>query len=161
MRVDGILSVLGLARRAKGDLEALLATLADQGSLLRLRGGLWARPENPQAYLGPLQFPARQGGLCHAHAPADENENNRDSRLEFTGARDVYIPAGKLARPGIRTLCAWRSAPALLAAPRPRGASLRSSNAASRKYPPTLLTARATRFCRPADARLSVNSVSS
>ena len=45
MRVDVILRVMGLARRAKGDLEAMLATLAEQGRLLRLRGGLWTRPE--------------------------------------------------------------------------------------------------------------------
>ena len=37
MRGDGLLRVLGLARRAKGDLEAALTTLAEQGRLLRLR----------------------------------------------------------------------------------------------------------------------------
>ena len=93
MRVDGLLRVLGLARRAKGDLEAALTTLAEQGRLLRLRGGLWARPEALKHITGRFSSLRDGGGFVTPMRPVAEDENNRDSQLEFTGARDVYIPA--------------------------------------------------------------------
>lgn len=52
MRLDGLCSVLGLARRDRKELEAALEDLEQQGRALRLRRGLWIRPESLKTITG-------------------------------------------------------------------------------------------------------------
>ena len=158
MRVDGILRVMGLARRAKGDLEAMLATLAEQGRLLRLRGGLWTRPEALKHIVGRFSSLRDGGGFVTPMRPVNEDENNRDSKLEFTGARDVYIPAAQTGEAWHQDIVRVALSPGASRGPSPEGRIIEvverglaeiSAHAAHRTGN--------TLFCRPADARLNVN----
>ena len=158
MRVDGILRVMGLARRAKGDLEAMLTTLAEQGRLLRLRGGLWARPEALKHIVGRFSSLRDGGGFVTPMRPVNEGENNRDSRLEFTGARDVYIPAAQTGEAWHQDIVRVALSPGAARGPSPEGRIIEVVERGLAEIP-----ARAahrtgnTLFCRPADARLNVN----
>ena len=63
MRLDGLLRATGLPRRAKKELEESLADLARQGRLVRLRGGLWTRPESLKSLVGRYQALRNGGGF--------------------------------------------------------------------------------------------------
>ncbi|MBO6170775.1 MAG: ribonuclease R, partial [Desulfovibrio sp.] len=61
LRLDAFLRVLGLVRRRRRELEQTLNALAAEGRVLRLRGGLWVRPEHLKHIAG--RFTAlRDGG---------------------------------------------------------------------------------------------------
>ena len=158
MRVDGILRVMGLARRAKGDLEAMLAGLAEQGSLLRLRGGLWTRPEALKHIVGRFSSLRDGGGFVTPMRPVAEDENNRDSQLEFTGARDVYIPAALTGEAWHQDIVRVALSPGASRGPSPEGRIVEVVERGLKEIPAHAAhrTGR-TLFCRPADARLSVN----
>lgn len=61
LRLDSLLRVLHLARHARRDLKVMLTGLAASGFLLRLRGGLWVRPQQLQEITGRY-FALRGGG---------------------------------------------------------------------------------------------------
>lgn len=158
MRVDGILRVMGLARRAKGDLEAMLTTLAEQGRLLRLRGGLWARPEALKHIVGRFSSLRDGGGFVTPMRPANEGENNRDSRLEFTGARDVYIPAAQTGEAWHQDIVRVALSPGAARGPSPEGRIIEVVERGLAEIPAHAAHRTGnTLFCRPADARLNVN----
>ena len=158
MRVDGILRVMGLARRAKGDLEAMLTTLAEQGRLLRLRGGLWARPEALKHIVGRFSSLRDGGGFVTPMRPVNEGENNRDSRLEFTGARDVYIPAAQTGEAWHQDIVRVALSPGAARGPSPEGRIIEVVERGLAEIPAHAAHRTGnTLFCRPADARLNVN----
>lgn len=158
MRVDGLLRVLGLARRAKGDLEAALTTLAEQGRLLRLRGGLWARPEALKHITGRFSSLRDGGGFVTPMRPVAEGENNRDSQLEFTGARDVYIPAALTGEAWHQDIVRVALSPGASRGPSPEGRIVEVVERGLKEIPAHAAHRTGhTLFCRPADARLSVN----
>ena len=158
MRVDGILRVMGLARRAKGDLETMLTTLAEQGRLLRLRGGLWARPEALKHIVGRFSSLRDGGGFVTPMRPVNEGENNRDSRLEFTGARDVYIPAAQTGEAWHQDIVRVALSPGASRGPSPEGRIIEVVERGLAEIPAHAAHRTGnTLFCRPADARLNVN----
>ena len=158
MRVDGILRVMGLARRAKGDLETMLTTLAEQGRLLRLRGGLWARPEALKHIVGRFSSLRDGGGFVTPMRPVNEGENNRDSRLEFTGARDVYIPAAQTGEAWHQDIVRVALSPGAARGPSPEGRIIEVVERGLAEIPAHAAHRTGnTLFCRPADARLNVN----
>ena len=158
MRVDGILRVMGLARRAKGDLEAMLTTLAEQGRLLRLRGGLWARPEALKHIVGRFSSLRDGGGFVTPMRPVNEGENNRDSRLEFTGARDVYIPAAQTGEAWHQDIVRVALSPGAARGPSPEGRIIEVVERGLAEIPAHAAHRTGnTLFCRPADTRLNVN----
>lgn len=158
MRVDGILRVMGLARRAKGDLEAMLTTLAEQGRLLRLRGGLWTRPEALKHIVGRFSSLRDGGGFVTPMRPVNEGENNRDSRLEFTGARDVYIPAAQTGEAWHQDIVRVALSPGASRGPSPEGRIIEVVERGLAEIPAHAAHRTGnTLFCRPADARLNVN----
>lgn len=158
MRVDGILRIMGLARRAKGDLEAMLAGLAEQGSLLRLRGGLWTRPEALKHIVGRFSSLRDGGGFVTPMRPVSEDENNRDSRLEFTGARDVYIPAAQTGEAWHQDIVRVALSPGASRGPSPEGRIIEVVQRGLAEIPAHAAHRTGnTLFCRPADARLNVN----
>lgn len=63
MRLDGLLRAAALPRRAKKELEARLAELAHEGRLVRLRGGLWTRPESLKSVIGRFSALRNGGGF--------------------------------------------------------------------------------------------------
>ena len=158
MRVDGILRVMGLARRAKGDLEVMLTTLAEQGRLLRLRGGLWTRPEALKHIVGRFSSLRDGGGFVTPMRPVNEGENNRDSRLEFTGARDVYIPAAQTGEAWHQDIVRVALSPGAARGPSPEGRIIEVVERGMAEIPAHAAHRTGnTLFCRPADARLNVN----
>ena len=158
MRVDGILRVMGLARRAKGDLEAMLTTLAEQGRLLRLRGGLWTRPEALKHIVGRFSSLRDGGGFVTPMRPVNEGENNRDSRLEFTGARDVYIPAAQTGEAWHQDIVRVALSPGASRGPSHEGRIIEVVERGLAEIPAHAAHRTGnTLFCRPADARLNVN----
>lgn len=158
MRVDGILRVMGLARRAKGDLEAMLTGLAEQGRLLRLRGGLWTRPEALKHIVGRFSALRDGGGFVTPMRPVNEGENNRDSRLEFTGARDVYIPAAQTGEAWHQDIVRVALSPGAARGPSPEGRIIEVVERGLAEIPAHAAHRTGnTLFCRPADARLTVN----
>ena len=158
MRVDGILRVMGLARRAKGDLEAMLTTLAEQGRLLRLRGGLWTRPEALKHIVGRFSSLRDGGGFVTPMRPVNEGENNRDSRLEFTGARDVYIPAAQTGEAWHQDIVRVALSPGASRGPSHEGRIIEVVERGLAEIPAHAAHRTGnTLFCRPADARLNAN----
>ena len=158
MRVDGILRIMGLARRAKGDLEAMLSGLADQGRLLRLRGGLWARPEALKHIVGRFSSLRDGGGFVTPMRPVNEGEDSRDSRLEFTGARDVYIPAAQTGEAWHQDIVRVALSPGAARGPSPEGRIIEVVERGLAEIPAHAAHRTGnTLFCRPADARLNVN----
>jgi ribonuclease R len=158
MRVDGILRVMGLARRAKGDLEAMLTTLAEQGRLLRLRGGLWTRPEALKHIVGRFSSLRDGGGFVTPMRPVNVGENNRDSRLEFTGARDVYIPAAQTGEAWHQDIVRVALSPGASRGPSHEGRIIEVVERGLAEIPAHAAHRTGnTLFCRPADARLNVN----
>ena len=158
MRVDGILRIMGLARRAKGDLETMLIGLADQGRLLRLRGGLWARPEALKHIMGRFSSLRDGGGFVTPMRPVNEGENSRDSRLEFTGARDVYIPAAQTGEAWHQDIVRVALSPGAARGPSPEGRIIEVVERGLAEIPAHAAHRTGnTLFCRPADARLNVN----
>ncbi|WP_374282488.1 ribonuclease R family protein [Desulfovibrio sp.] len=158
MRVDGILRIMGLARRAKGDLEAMLTGLADQGRLLRLRGGLWARPEALKHIVGRFSSLRDGGGFVTPMRPVNDGENSRDSRLEFTGARDVYIPAAQTGEAWHQDIVRVALSPGAARGPSPEGRIIEVVERGLAEIPAHAAHRTGnTLFCRPADARLNVN----
>ncbi len=158
MRVGGILRIMGLARRAKGDLEAMLTTLAEQGRLLRLRGGLWTRPEALKHIVGRFSSLRDGGGFVTPMRPVNEGENNRDSRLEFTGARDVYIPTAQTGEAWHQDIVRVALSPGASRGPSPEGRIIEVVERGLAEIPAHAAHRTGnTLFCRPADARLNVN----
>ena len=81
MRLDGLLRVLGLPRRARRDLEDALHELAQNGRLLRLRGGLWTRADSLREVVG--RYAALRNGAGGFVTPLDD-------RGRVNGA-DIFI----------------------------------------------------------------------
>lgn len=70
MRPDGLLRVLGLPRRARKEVEAVLARLAREGRLVRLRGGAWTRADGLREVRG--RYTALRSGAGGFVTPLDE-----------------------------------------------------------------------------------------
>ena len=100
MRLDGLLRATGLPRRAKKDLEENLADLARQGRLVRLRGGLWTRPESLKSLVGRYQA-LRNGGGFVTPLEAERTAEGRPPRAWRAAGTFSSIPC-KAMRPGIR-----------------------------------------------------------
>lgn len=81
MRLDGLLRVLGLPRRARKELEAALALLAREGKAVRQRGGLWSRADSLREIRG--RYMALRSGAGGFVTPLD-------ARGQVTGP-DVFI----------------------------------------------------------------------
>ena len=92
MRLDGLLRVLGLARRERKELEAALDDLERQGSALRLRGGLWTRPENLKSITGRFSALREGAGFVTPMRLAADDEQE-SPRWQFSGGKDIYIPS--------------------------------------------------------------------
>lgn len=81
MRPDGLLRVLGLPRRARKEVEAVLVRLAREGRLVRLRGGAWTRADSLREVRG--RYTALRSGAGGFVTPIDE-------RGQVTGP-DIFI----------------------------------------------------------------------
>ena len=90
MRLDGLLRILGLARRDRKELEAALEDLEQQGRTLRLRGGLWIRPESLKTITGRFSALREGAGFVTPMRLADADDLG-DSRWQFAGDKDIYI----------------------------------------------------------------------
>lgn len=150
MRLDGLLRVLGLPRRARKELEAALAFLAREGKAVRQRGGLWSRADSLREVRG--RYMALRSGAGGFVTPLD-------ARGQVTGP-DVFIhplQAGE----------AWHTdlVRVLLA---PRGRQVRGRSAEGRivevlergcrQLPAHVLDRAGGRLhCRAADSRLDVS----
>ncbi|WP_165066551.1 VacB/RNase II family 3'-5' exoribonuclease [Desulfovibrio sp. ZJ200] len=96
VRLDGLLRAAALPRRAKKNLEASLSELARQGRLVRLRGGLWTRPESLKSVIGRFSALRNGGGFvtplsipAPEQAPGKTRASGRSARP--LAARDIYI----------------------------------------------------------------------
>lgn len=158
MRLDGLLRIIGLPRRAKKDLESSLADLARQGRLVRLRGGLWVRPENLKSLLGRFSAMKDGGGFVTPQAPEGSHGPEKAShRTRPTIGRDVYIHA-------LQTNGAWHGdlVRVVLApnarGPSPEGRIVEVLERGLKEIPAHVMSrAGRTLFCRPADSRLSAS----
>lgn len=96
MRLDALLRAAALPRRAKKELEARLSELAHEGRLVRLRGGLWTRPQSLKSVIGRFSALRNGGGFVTPlsipnpeQAPNKPGASGRGSRP--LAARDIYI----------------------------------------------------------------------
>lgn len=81
MRLDGLLRVLGLPRRARKELEAALDGLAREGKAVRQRGGLWSRADSLREVRG--RYMVLRSGAGGFVTPLD-------ARGQVTG-QDIFI----------------------------------------------------------------------
>lgn len=149
MRLDGLLRVLGLPRRARKELESALAFLAREGKAVRQRGGLWSRADSLREVRG--RYMALRSGAGGFVTPLD-------ARGQVTGP-DVFIhplQAGE----------AWHTDTVrVLLAPRgrqmrgrsPEGRIVEVLERGCRRLPAHVLDRAGDRLhCRAADSRLNV-----
>lgn len=149
MRLDGLLRVLGLPRRARKELEAALDELAREGKAVRQRGGLWSRADSLREVRG--RYMALRSGAGGFVTPID-------ARGQVTGP-DVFIhplQAGE----------AWHTdLVRVLLAPRgrqmrgrsPEGRIVEVLERGCRQLPAHVLDRAGGRLhCRAADSRLDV-----
>ena len=150
MRLDGLLRVLGLPRRARKELEAALDGLAREGKAVRQRGGLWSRADSLREVRG--RYMALRSGAGGFVTPLD-------ARGQVTGP-DVFIhplQAGE----------AWHTDMVrVLLAPRgrqvrgrsPEGRIVEVLERGCRQLPAHVLDRAGGRLhCRAADSRLDVS----
>ena len=117
LRLDALLRVTGLPRAARKILEDQLYALADEGRLVRLQGGLWARADGLRQVRG--RYMALRSGAGGFVTPLGDNG-------QVTGP-DIFIHPCRRVMPGIRTWCAWPCR-------RVRTPAARARKAASWKY---------------------------
>lgn len=156
LRLDTLLRVMGLARRSKGGLEEALTRMAAQGTLLRLRGGLWARPESLKSVLGRFSALRDGGGFVTPMRTTAGGEG--DGGLEFSGGRDVYIPAAQTCDAWHQDIVRVALSPHASRGPSPEGRILEVVERGLKEIPAHALHRIGhTLHCRPADSRLPVN----
>lgn len=96
MRLDALLRAADLPRRVKKELEARLTELAQEGRLVRLRGGLWTRPESLKSVVGRFSALRNGGGFVTPLRIPTPNQPLNVSDVSGRGsqpraARDIYI----------------------------------------------------------------------
>ena len=161
LRLDGLLRVTGLPRRAKKELEESLNALAAQGRLTRLRGGLWVRPDRLKSLVGRYQALRNGGGFVTPLAVGDEGGT---PGARVSGGRDIFIHPLQSNEAWHQDLVRVVLAPSAARAGRGRGGPAPEGRIVEilerpQKEIPAHLHSRAGRtlFCRPADSRLTVN----
>lgn len=161
LRLDGLLRVTGLPRRAKKDLEESLNELAGQGRLVRLRGGLWTRPDSLKSLVGRYQALRNGGGFVTPLAAGDD-EGTPSARV--TGGRDIFIHPLQSNEAWHQDLVRVVLSPAGARGGRGRGGPSPEGRIVEilerpQKEIPVHLHSRTGRtlFCRPADSRLAVD----
>lgn len=78
LRLDDLLRVLHLPRRVKRDLETLLESLAAEGRLLRLRGGVWVAADAVHTVIGHYVVQRNGAGFV---TPVEEKRGRGSGRL--------------------------------------------------------------------------------
>ncbi|MBE6441955.1 MAG: ribonuclease R [Desulfovibrio desulfuricans] len=152
LRLDAFMRVLGLARRRRRELEQTLNALAAEGRVLRLRGGLWVRPEHLKHIAGRFTALRDGGGFV---TPV---RNGVAPHPQFAGGRDVYIPAAHTNGAWHQDMVRVALAPGAARGRSPEGRIIEVVERGLKEVP-ALAAQRAGRmlFCRPADARLPVD----
>lgn len=85
LRLDDLLRVLHLPRRDKRELEARLRALADQGQLLRLRGGVWVAADAVRTVTG--RYVVQRNGAAFV-TPVEEKRGRSGNRAP---EGDIFI----------------------------------------------------------------------
>ncbi|MBB5143269.1 ribonuclease R [Desulfovibrio intestinalis] len=154
MRLDGLLRVMGLARRDRKQLEATLEDLEQQGRTLRLRGGLWTRPESLKSITG--RFSAlREGAGFVTPMRLASDEDPGDSRWQFSGDKDIYIPAALSGGAWHKDMVRVALAPGAQRGPSPEGRVIEVLERGLKEVPAHVISRHGNSiFCRPADSRL-------
>lgn len=150
MRLDGLLRVLGLPRRARKELETALDGLAREGKAVRQRGGLWSRADSLREVRG--RYMALRSGAGGFVTPLD-------ARGQVSGP-DVFIHPPQAGE-------AWHTDMVrVLLAPRgrqvrgrsPEGRIVEVLERGCRQLPAHVLDRAGGRLhCRAADSRLDVS----
>ena len=154
MRLDGLLRVLGLARRDRKELEAALEDLEQQGRALRLRGGLWTRPENLKSITGRFSALREGAGFVTPMRPADDDDLG-GARWQFAGDKDIYIPAAQNGGAWHKDMVRVALAPGAQRGPSPEGRVLEVLERGLKEVPAHVVHRHGNSiFCRPADSRL-------
>lgn len=159
MRLDSLLRATGLPRRAKKELEESLADLARQGRLVRLRGGLWTRPESLKSLVGRYQALRNGGGFVTPLAA-----ENGSPAVRVAGGRDIFIHPLQSNEAWHQDLVRVVLAPASSRSgqgrggPNPEGRIVEILERPQKEIPVHLHNRTGwTLFCRPADSRLAVD----
>ena len=154
MRLDGLLRVLGLARRDRKELEAALEGLEQQGRTLRLRGGLWTRPESLKSITGRFSALREGAGFVTPMRLAND-EDPGDSRWQFAGDKDIYIPAALSGGAWHKDMVRVALAPGAQRGPSPEGRVIEVLERGLKEVPAHVISRHGNSiFCRPADSRL-------
>ena len=154
MRLDGLLRILGLARRDRKELEAALEDLEQQGRTLRLRGGLWIRPESLKTITGRFSALREGAGFVTPMRLADADDLG-DSRWQFAGDKDIYIPAAQNGGAWHKDMVRVALAPGAPRGPSAEGRVLEVLERGLKEVPAHVVSRHGkTIFCRPADSRL-------
>lgn len=154
MRLDGLMRVLGLARREKKELEAALDDLARQGKALRLHGGLWTRPENLKSITGRFSALREGAGFVTPMRHADD-EDPSGSRWQFAGGKDIYIPSAQSGGAWHQDLVRVALSPGAQRGPSPEGRIMEVVERGLKEVPAHVVHRHGNSlFCRPADSRL-------
>lgn len=154
MRLDGLLRVLGLARRERKELEAALDDLERQGSALRLRGGLWTRPENLKSITGRFSALREGAGFVTPMRLAADDEQE-SPRWQFSGGKDIYIPSAQNGGAWHQDLVRVALSPGAQRGPSPEGRIVEIVERGLKEVPAHVVHRHGNSlFCRPADSRL-------
>ncbi len=154
MRLDGLLRVMGLARRDRKQLEATLEDLEQQGRTLRLRGGLWTRPESLKSITGRFSALREGAGFVTPMRLAND-EDPGDSRWQFSGDKDIYIPAALSGGAWHKDMVRVALAPGAQRGPSPEGRVIEVLERGLKEIPAHVISRHGNSiFCRPADSRL-------
>ncbi len=154
LRLDALLRILGLARRERHDLDNLLAGLQAEGRLLRLRGGLWIRPEQLRQLTGRFTALRDGGGFV---TPMRLEADGRNHARFLASQHDIYIPATQTGGAWHQDVVRVALAPGSRRGPSPEGRIIEVLERGLQEVP-ALAGQRAGRmlFCRPADSRVPV-----
>ena len=90
------------------NISEALEDLEQQGRTLRLRGGLWIRPESLKTITGRFSALREGAGFVTPMRLADADDLG-DSRWQFAGDKDIYIPAAQNGGYGARGPCPRRT----------------------------------------------------
>lgn len=154
MRLDGLLRVLGLARRDRKELEAALEGLEQQGRTLRLRGGLWTRPENLKSLTGRFSALREGAGFVTPMRLADDDDPD-GSGWQFAGGKDIYIPAAQSGGAWHKDMVRVALAPGAQRGPSAEGRVIEVLERGLKEVPAHVISRHGNSiFCRPADSRL-------